>query len=144
VNTISPLAVALGVVAIAGIVSTWLVVGRRIHQLPATVAHHFDLLGRPDSWGKKQILWCLPGLVTIIAIAITLLALLVPPKSPPTHRDFEFLAFVEAYTAWMIFTITARMIDVGLGKRQTLGKGFCPIILGTLALVILIGSIYVW
>lgn len=79
-SAISPLAVALAVVAIAGIASTWLVVGRRLHQLPATVAHHFDLLGRPDSWGKKQILWCLPGLVTIIVIVITLLALLVPRK----------------------------------------------------------------
>ena len=141
---ISPLAVALAVVALAGVVAAWLVVGRRMHQLPASVAHHFDLLGRPDSWGKKQILWCLPGLVTVIVVAITLLALVAPPKSLPTHRDFEYLAFVEAYLAWLIFWLTTRTIDVGLGKRKTLGKGFCPIVLGTLALVILLGSVYVW
>ena len=141
---ITPLAVALAVVAIAGVVATWLVVGRRMHQLPATVVHHFDLLGRPDSWGKKQMLWGLPALLTVIVIVITLLVLVVPPKSPPTHRDFEYLAFVEAYLAWLIFYLTKLTIDVGLGKRQTLGKMVCPVILLSLAFVILVGSIYVW
>ncbi len=141
----SPLGVALAVFGLGGVLATWLVMVRSWSLLPATVAHHFDLLGRPDSFGAKRILWCLPVLAAVMFIALGVLGMWGFLRSGDTiersRLNVETLMGAIAYGTWMIFFATRGTIDVALGRRKHLGRWFCPAILGVLALLIVVGSL---
>jgi len=141
----SPLAVTLGVFGLAGVLGTWVVMVRSWPLLPATVAHHFDLLGRPDSFGAKRILWCLPVLATVMFVALGALGLWGSVRSVDTiertRLNVETLMGAIAYGTWTILFLTRGTINVGLGWRKDLGRWRCPAILGVLALLIVVGSL---
>jgi Protein of unknown function (DUF1648) len=135
----------LGAVGAVGVVATWIVMRRKWNQLPATVPHHFDLMGRPDSYGNKRGLWTLPALSTVMYVGLTLLGLWGATRADEsferTRLNIEVLAGAIASGMWMIFFLTRRTIEVGLGQRNDLGRWVCPTILGVLALAILAGSL---
>jgi hypothetical protein len=113
--------------------------------LPATVAHHFDLLGRPDSFGAKRILWVLPVLAAAMYVALGGLGLWGALRSGDTiersRLNVECVMGAIAYSTWMIFFVTRGTIDVALGRRKDLGRWCLPAILGSLAVLILAGSL---
>jgi hypothetical protein len=141
----SPFAVFLGVFGLAGVLATWLVMVRSWRLLPATVAHHFDLLGRPDSFGAKRMLWVLPVLAVALYVALLALGLWGCSRRGDvidrTRLNVETFMGAIAYGTWMIFFVTRGTIDVALGRRKDLGRWSCPTILGVLAVLILVGSL---
>lgn len=63
----------LEAIAFAGAVSGLLVAISNYGSLPGTIPIHFDLQGRPDSWGSKQYIWLLPSVGLILYAGLTLL-----------------------------------------------------------------------
>ena len=133
-------AILFGAVGLIGVLATWAFVARTWSKLPPTIACHFDLLGRPDSWGSKKCLWILAALATVIYIGVAIIALLVPGAHEARPADLEFLAAINAYTVWMLFFTNKQIVAVAGGKRTGLGKGFCPALLGGLAILIAVYS----
>jgi len=114
-------------------------------RLPATVPHHFNLMGHPDSFGTKQILWVLPMLATVTHAALTAFGLWDFSRRgesiEKTRLNVETPAGATAYGAWMFFFVTRGTINVGLGRRKDLGGWFVPAVLGVLVLLILAASL---
>ena len=140
-----PLAIVLGAAGAVGLLATWLVLGRSWKRLPAIVAHHFDLLGRPDSFGNKRILWVIPILTTVLCVALTILGLWgLSRENEPIERarlNAETLMGAITYLTWTTFFMTRATIDVGLGRRKDLGRWLLPVVLAALALLILASSL---
>lgn len=55
---------------ILALVYLWIFVSARYNSLPEVIPSHFDLRGRVDGIGPRYVIWVLPVLATIIAIAI--------------------------------------------------------------------------
>ena len=125
---------------IVGLAATWVLLARAWDGLPAKVACHFDLLGRPDSWGSRKTLWILPALATLLYLGLSIVAIFVFPAHQARPIEFEFMAAIKAYVVWMNFFIAQRAIAVSVGRRKGLGKGFCPALLGVLAILIAVYS----
>ncbi len=129
-------AVLFEVVGFFALAAMWILVGRAWSALPASIPCHFDLLGRPDSWGSKHVLWILPALATLIFAGLSIVLLVFEARP----IDLEFGAAMNALVAVTNLFLCQRMIAVGVGRRKTLGKWFCPAILGSLAILIAIYS----
>lgn len=142
---LSPLSILLGVVSTAGVVAVWILMGRSWRHLPSTVPHHFNVSGRPDSFGDKSILWILPVIATVTHAVLLLLGVLALSQGgnsvAETRVAAEVVTATAAYSAWTLFAVTRGTIDVGLGRRESLGRWFLPVVLGAVGLLILLALI---
>ena len=55
--------------ALVAVVAIWIVALRAYPRLPLRIPTHFGFSGRPDAWGKKEMIFLLP----VISLATYLL-----------------------------------------------------------------------
>jgi uncharacterized membrane protein len=48
--------------SVVTIVAAWLMAFRAYPRLPNRFPIHFGFSGRPDSWGRKGWVWCMPAM----------------------------------------------------------------------------------
>jgi uncharacterized membrane protein len=101
-------------------------------QLPATVATHFDLSGRPDDYGSKNSLWIMTLVLSVVTILVYVLLCNVhridPKKKAYENKDrlqkiaLAVTAFIAAVQIWIIHSTQVgstgnepKFIFVGIG-----------------------------
>lgn len=106
-------------------------------DLPAEIPHHFNELGKPDSWGHKSILFALPAIALFLYVLMTLIS-----KSPNNltnsfvritkeNEDIQFqivreqLRIIKLLCLLLLAYLTWGAAQAGLGKIETLS----PIVL---------------
>ncbi len=121
--------VLIAVIALDALALLALVVSLRLQvrfwrRLPETVAIHFGILGKPDTWGPKQVLATLPALVVLLSVGTLLVSLLSGPVA-----ILLLLRVVLVEAAWLMAYMQWKAIQVGLGEAAGMGKGFIAIAL---------------
>ncbi|MEY4168880.1 MAG: DUF1648 domain-containing protein [Blastocatellia bacterium] len=96
--------------------------------LPRRIPIHFNILGRPDGWGARWMVWLLPLLTSIMAI-LWLAGLvgrhnirLTPASSLPS--SLLLLVVVGG-----LLYINERIVDCAKGEAEGLGLVFLPVFL---------------
>ncbi len=136
---LSPFSILFGTVSTAAVIATWGVLGRNWSRLPATVPHHFDFSGRPDAFGDKSILWIIPVLSTVIHAMLVVVGWLIAARVEPLasmRANVDMISATMTFNAGLMFAVVHAMIDVGLGRRDSLGRWFLPATLAASALLI--------
>ncbi|MFC1608511.1 DUF1648 domain-containing protein [Candidatus Latescibacterota bacterium] len=104
-------------------------------ELPDSIPHHFDISGRPDSWGGKGIIFVMP--VVNFLITTLLFSFRVPGKNARQYYHAQLsLSFFRLWVAGFCTYIEWMMIQIALGNAQDLGKWFSPIFLGVIVVIL--------
>jgi immunity protein, SdpI family len=124
-------------IAAAVIVAVWLATILIYPHLPNQIPLHWDAWGRVDSYGSREKVFVVPG----VMVAVVLLFAVLPWLSP---RRFEVDAFRSTYLYIMVLVIAliaylhALLLWAALTKPLDMGRSF----LGALFLfLILIGNV---
>ncbi|NBO63429.1 MAG: DUF1648 domain-containing protein [Acidobacteria bacterium] len=96
--------------------------------LPARIPIHFNLLGRPDGWGARWMIWFLPTLALGIACfwlsGFTGFGL----SSASTQQQLPNSLLLMCIVGGFVF-INQRIIDCAKGESDGLSRAFLPIFL---------------
>ncbi len=56
------------------LILAWVMAAQYYQELPDTIATHFNFSGQADGYGSKKTIFVMPGVATIIAVALALLS----------------------------------------------------------------------
>lgn len=56
------------------LILAWVMAAQYYRDLPDTIATHFNFSGQADGYGSKKTIFVMPGVATIIAVALALLS----------------------------------------------------------------------
>lgn len=73
------------------LILAWVMAAQYYRELPDTIATHFNFSGQVDGYGSKKTIFVMPGVATIIAVALALLS------KVPHH--FNYLATITEANA---------------------------------------------
>jgi hypothetical protein len=141
VSTFTPLALACVMIASAALVYSFIVAAVRFATLPERIPCHFTIMGTPDAWSGKRIIWLFPAvsLVLIVGMAITAYEgdiLRLPAEEIPPN--VEKMAVCAAFTSILFLLLINRTIAVAEKRAQGLGRFFCLGVLAGLVIMILL------
>lgn len=110
----------------------WWRAGTILNRLPARVPIHFDILGRPDNWGGRRMIFLLPIIATIMTIAfmlgLTQFGQITRPKELTPHERLPLSLLILTIVTGFTF-INRRIADCALGITDGLGRLFLPVFL---------------
>jgi hypothetical protein len=97
--------------------------------LPARIPIHFNILGRPDGWGARWMIYFLPLLATIMAL-LWLLGLTGFGKAQHLSEPMllPFALLLLTIVGGFAF-INRRIVTCALGEATGIGIAFLPIFL---------------
>jgi len=113
------------------LIDLWWRAASILKRLPQKRPIHFKILGRPDNWGSRWMIFLLPLIASVIAVTF-LIGIARPGQVPttsltrPERLPVSCLMLVIA----LGFTfINRRIVDCALGVTDGLGKLFLPVFL---------------
>lgn len=133
----------------------WAYIGIQYGKLPEMIPTHFALDGTPDDYSKKQTIFILPAIVSVLYAGLTVInnfphvylyQITITPLNARRNyvaavRKVRFLKFIIVI---MFCFICFQSVQVALDKSEGLGKWFLPmtfIFFIVLTLVTLFGSL---
>ena len=121
---------------------------RAYAALPPRIPIHFDLIGRPDGWGPRGMIFLLPGIAVLLLALWSVIGMVGDPLSsheagwlaarrplPPPPRPAFHLLLLVIIVAFSY--VNRQMIEISAGRASTLDKYFLPVFLFALGGVIL-------
>jgi len=145
----SPAERALQVVA-GGALVTLLAYALRVWpELPTTVPTHFGFSGAPDAWGGRSGLLVLPVVATLLFVVLTVLERVPHVYNYPVEVTATNAARLYALGRRLILSIKLILVaalgliffgaaQVALGKATALPGWLLPLILGSIAGVVVV------
>lgn len=108
---------------------TWLNAFKAYHTLPARIPVHFNIIGRPDGWGGRWMIYFLPALSSIIT-PLWMLGFInfngAKNLTLPMRLPYSFLLLTIVCG---FFYINQKIKECARGEASGLGWGFLPIFL---------------
>lgn len=131
------------------ILAIWVLTIINYKNLPETIPIHFNIEGKPDSFGRKGTILILPLIATILFIAMTILNKFphlfnyptpITPKNAfqqytNATRLIRFLKLIIVFVFGLIEFQTFRIVN---GQSSELGVWFLPLTLGLIFIPITI------
>lgn len=119
------------------------------NDLPETMPKHFNIYGKSDSYGSKEIIWLLPSIGLFLYVGMTWLNKIPHLFNYPTkvtNENAEKLyqigtRMVRILKVVVILTfayLNFRMIRIGLTKSTELGILFLPALVLTIVIVLVV------
>lgn len=107
----------------------------RYAGLPDQIPTHFNLVGNPDAYGNKSMVFILPAIATFSTLLLFLLARyphtfnypikITPENAPSEYQKARFLIRVlNALTALMFMKLTFDILKIAAGESQQLSAVF--------------------
>jgi uncharacterized membrane protein len=124
----------LGLLAVAVVAATYLLVAMRWRSIEGKVPCHFDPFGRPDGWSGKSFLWFFPTFAAVFVAALAFLSAYVVRRGEPV-KSAEGLAAYGALIATCMLILAVRSLAIAQKRAANLGKLFLPCLLIGLALI---------
>ncbi len=96
-------------------------------RLSGIIAIHFDVAGKPNGWGEASTLWFLPGVASVIYLAMTVVARIPAVFSFPTpitaesRTRLQFLA--RNMISWLKAEISASLAGYSLKSSGRRNRG---------------------
>lgn len=126
---ITPFGKLLRRTALVTLLGVWIFAARIYPDLPQIIPTHFDLKGRPDDFGRKEMLFLIPGVATLLWL---LLRFVKPTRRWPlaSIKDqdalylFSMLSILINLLFFFILFLSYQTIQ---GKTKGLGQWFLPI-----------------
>lgn len=130
----------LGIIAILGIIVTWIYVIVYWKNIPQQIPNHFGFSGKPDSWGRKGSILFLPIVASLLYILISVTSrfpqyfnYMVDITEENAKRQYKNARILMS---WMTVEITIvflclewQSIQVAMNKSTGLGVWFLPVFL---------------
>ena len=138
-DRMTPVAIGCTAMALAALVSNFVMVGMRWATLPDQVPRHFGLSGRPDAWGGKRIIWTYPvmSLAMFLVVGGVYVMETLVGNMALSPKDAEIVAVIAAYLAVVMLIITLRTFAVAEKPADGLGRMFVPVLmLGVIVIVL--------
>lgn len=114
------------------LIIVWWQAAGSYRTLPGRIPIHFNILGRPDGWGPRWMIWFLPTLATIIsgfwAFGLTSLD---QPRKLTAAMQLPFSLLLLAVLGGFAF-INRRMVSCARGEAAGLSIAFLPIFLSVI------------
>ena len=108
---------------------TWLNAFKAYDTLPARIPIHFNIIGRPDGWGGRWMIYFLPALSSIMT-PLWMLGFInfngAKNLTLPMKLPFSFLLLTIVCG---FFYINQKIKECARGEANGLGWGFLPIFL---------------
>jgi uncharacterized membrane protein len=117
-------------------------------SLPEIIPRHFNAYGQPDGYSRKEIIWTLPVLGSLLYAGMTLLSryphLFNYPQRVTQKNAAELYTLgmrlnksLRTIIACLLAYMNHSVIQTSLGNQSGLGIGFTPVVLalifGTIA-----------
>jgi len=148
---LSPVLVAVELLAAIAILLAVLLIVQFWAVLPDRIPIHFGLGGLADAWGDKVTIWIMPAVAAIIFAVLTAVSryhtfnYLVPITSENARRQYllgrGLLAWLKAEICWLLAFVVRQQILVALGNAQRfsveLVLGIIVLIFGTVGVYLL-------
>lgn len=97
-------------------------------NLPHRIPIHFNLLGRPDGWGGRWMIWFLPFLSLVLsALWLFAFAGLRGARVTTAGRLPSSLLLLAIVGSFLY--INQKIVDCAVGESSGLGWGFLPLFL---------------
>jgi uncharacterized membrane protein len=119
----------------------WLIVIVSFKNLPNTIATHFNIAGTADNYGKKQMIFILPALATIIFAGLTILNNLPHLFNYPTtitntnaYEQYTYATRLIRYLKLIVVVIFACIVFIIINHASgitVLGSWFFALINNT-------------
>lgn len=130
----------LGIIAILGIIVTWIYVIVSWKNIPQQIPNHFGFSGNPDSWGRKGSILFLPIVASLLYILLSVTSrfpqyfnYMVDITEENSERQYQNARMLMS---WMTVEITTvflclecQSIQVAMNKSTGLGVWFLPVFL---------------
>lgn len=134
-------ALVLGFLAIGAIAATYALVAARGRFVQGPFPRHFDLLGRPDAWSGRWILWFHPSFALVFLVGMVLLLATVVEEEAIAPSEYEkvaeILASAGALIGALVLFVTERSIAIARKRATGLGWMFAPCVAVALTLLVL-------
>jgi uncharacterized membrane protein len=138
--TPTPTQVGLSVFTAIGVFGTWLLLAIYYDKLPATIATHFDVMGRPDAWGGKNEMVSMPIIATAAYVLLTLIIRVphiynYPRPITPENAERQYgiavamMYWLRTTVIWLCVGGEWTTIRTGLGKVSGTGALVLPAML---------------
>jgi len=149
---LSPVLVAVELLAAIAILLAVLLIVQFWAVLPDRIPIQFGLGGLADAWGDKVTIWIMPAVAAIIFAVLTAVSryphtfnYLVPITSENARRQYllgrGLLAWLKAEICWLLAFVVRQQILVALGNAQRfsveLVLGIIVLIFGTVGVYLL-------
>lgn len=146
VEAVCLLVVSIGLVALLAMTAYWW------PTLPATIATHFDLNGKPNAYGSKSTILFLPALLLLLTAGFSTLSrypwifnypVVITQENAARQyrRGRTLLAVMNAVMACLFAVIQWQTIQVARGAATSLGALFSPAFVIILVVLIPLAAI---
>jgi uncharacterized membrane protein len=143
-SLLTPVELACIAIAVAAVLTNFVMVAMRWSDLPEKVPRHYGLTGRPDHWSPKGVIWIYPGisLVMMVAMAGSLMAGADKLDSEALRAQFALnlrpMSIMAAYLSVLMLALTMRTVAVAEKRAAGLGRLFIPAILASVAIIVVL------
>ncbi|MFN2459826.1 MAG: hypothetical protein ABR591_03920 [Candidatus Velthaea sp.] len=109
---------AVNLIELAGLIALFLDLRARWRSIPAVAPLHYNLRGRPLTYGPKFFL-AVPAATMVFAYLLTEFTLTRPDARLPQAGPITVEAFI-ALLIWSMYVMQRALLDVAGGRRPTL------------------------
>ncbi|CAA9324494.1 protein of unknown function DUF1648 [uncultured Microcoleus sp.] len=149
---LSPVLVAVELLAAIAILLAVLLIVQFWAVLPDRIPIHFGVRGLADAWGDKVTIWIMPAVAAIIFAVLTAVSRYphtfnypVPITSENARRQYllgrGLLVWLKAEICWLLAFVVRQQILVALGNAQRFSMelllGLVVLMLGTVGVYLL-------
>lgn len=142
-------------IEVVGIIAIVLLIGIPMYHynlLPDEIPVHFNGKGEADSFGKKDMIWTLPFIGTLLFVGLKILTRKPHLFNYPTEITDEnaaqqysnmvrMLILLNTFFAGSFVYIIFRSIQMALGQSNGLGAGFILFFIGGVSAIVISGLI---
>ena len=140
----TPLVLACVTIAVAAVLTNFVMVAMRWSDLPERVPRHYGLTGKPNHWSPKGVIWVYPAisLAMLVAMAGSLMTGATELDNEALRAQFEQnlrpMSIMAAYLAVLMLVLTIRTFAVAEKRAEGLGRLFIPAMLASVVIVIVL------
>ncbi|HET6348614.1 MAG TPA: DUF1648 domain-containing protein [Candidatus Krumholzibacteria bacterium] len=138
-DVFSPFARGCALVAIAATLFHFAWIAMRYPTLPERIPRHFGLLGKPDRWGNKRLIWLNPAVALGMVVALGFVARSSVARASGTGaEDARQVSIVAAYVSLIMLVVSLRTVAVAEKRADGMGRLMVPVLFAATALLVLL------